>query len=160
MAIFYGASIAYLFDEDQTKAIEACMVDDPVEVEMMAAMLGVLDKYNDDPVAKFTFDKYFATIQTLDKFNWAPCGENKELMTLIDKDVKWWTNFWTQKDAGKQIEENAAKNAKELGEAVTNAQKSWADEDFAAAGKNYGKMWSLLMGGKPAEKTEVFGWSE
>lgn len=138
------------------------MVNDPAEVEMMGAMIGVMDKYNEDPSAKFTFDKYFAAIQTLDKFNWAPCGEDKELMTLCGKNTKWWIDFWSQPDAGKQIADNTAKHAKELGDAVLMTQKGWADEDFVTAGKGYGQMWSLLLGGRPGDKTQdvVYGWSQ
>ena len=76
MAIFSGKALAYLFDEDLTEQIEECLIYDPIEVEMMAAMIGALDQYGDNENAKFTFDKYFAGIQTLDKFNWYPCMAN------------------------------------------------------------------------------------
>lgn len=149
LATFYGNVFGEWFNADQTKALEACLVNDPVEIEMLAAMIGVMDQYHEDETAKFTFDKYFEAIQALDKFNWAPCGEDKDLMEFVNKDVKWWITFWTQPDAGKKVEENTRKHGKEIGEAVSMTQKSWADEDFATAGRNYGKMWSLLMGGGP-----------
>lgn len=70
-------------------------------------------------------------------------------MELVGKDIKWWTTFWYSPDAGKKVEENKKKFGKEIGDAVQMIQKSWADEDFATSGKNYGKMWALLMGGGP-----------
>ena len=76
MAIFSGKALAYLFEEDLTEQIEQCLIYDPIEVEMTADMIGALDQYDADENAKFTFDKYFAGIQTLDKFNWYPCMAN------------------------------------------------------------------------------------
>ena len=43
---------------------------------MMGAMIGALDQYGDNYNATFTFDKYFAGTQTLDKFNWHLCMAN------------------------------------------------------------------------------------
>ena len=62
MATFYGNVFGYWFDADQTKSLEACLVNDVVEIEMLTAMIGVMDKYHEDETAKFTFDKYFEAI--------------------------------------------------------------------------------------------------
>jgi len=59
MAVFSGSALAYLFDEDQTKTLESCVVYDPVEVDMMAEMIYSL---SDMPKKKFVFDKYFAGV--------------------------------------------------------------------------------------------------
>ena len=62
MATFYGNVFGFWFDKDQTKALEACLVNDPIAIEMMAAMIGVMDRYDVDETARFTFDKYFEAI--------------------------------------------------------------------------------------------------
>lgn len=132
-----------------TKSLEACLVNDPIEIEMYGALIGVMDAYHEDETAKFIFDKYFAAIQVLDQHNWAPCYEDKELMEFAGKFVQWWGTFWSQTDVEKKVGENIRLYGKEIGEAVQMTQKSWADEDFATAGQNYAKMWTLLMGGSP-----------
>lgn len=107
------------------------------------------------------FDKYFAAVQVLDKFNWAPCMQDKAVAALVEKDGKWWNDFWTQKDPMDQMAANIKKNEKELRETVSQLQKNWHSNDYASAGKKYGQMWALLMGGKPAKNDDVvFGWSD
>ena len=161
MAIFQGKALAYLFNEDLTEQLETCLVYDPIEVEMTGTMIGALDSYDTDESAKFTFDKYLMAIETLDKFNWYPCMANDAIKTLAEKDGKWSMDFWSQKDAEQQFEANYIENMDAVDQAALAVQTNWASEDFATAGENWGKMWALLMGGKPInEESVVYGWSD
>lgn len=154
MAIYEGAALAYLFKNDQTKALEQCIINDPIEVAIMEKMVYSISEYDSDPAAKFAFDKYFTAIETLDYFNWSQC-KDKEVQDLIAKDEAWWKGFWSQKDAEEQVKKNTEKNAAALEKVVYNMQSSWKGQDYASAGKAYGEMWALLMGGRPADaKTE------
>ena len=129
-------------------------------------MIEAVTKYNVDDTAKFTFDKYATANATLDKFNWALC-KDKTLLDLASKGDKWTADFWAQKDAVKQVTDNYAANQKAVDEASLACQNNWNSQDIAGAGKNYAKMWALLMGGKHGSKTEeeertdvIWAWSD
>jgi len=74
--------------------------------------------------------KYFYTIGTLDKFNWAPCMNVPGLAKLINKNTDWWVDFWAKPDAKKITDQNLKKNEEVLGETVLTMQKSWHMGDF------------------------------
>jgi len=81
--------------------------------------------------------------------------QDKTVADLIDRDGKWWVDFWTQKDVTTVLEENMKKNAKELGATVEALQGAWKKEEYATAGKKYAYMWTLLMGGKPTNVIDI-----
>jgi len=86
---------AYGFDAmwgfDLRKDIMKCVTPDDIEFDLMDAAIKALNPY--DEVA---WRKYFETTQTMDKFNWAPCMENKEIKEATDSIGKEWISFWTQ----------------------------------------------------------------
>lgn len=107
------------------------------------------------PYDEFNWMKYFYTISTLDKFNWGPCMKIKGLDTLIEKNNKWWDDFWSKPDAKETMEKNISENQEEVGIAVISLQQSWNYGDFENAGTAYASFWGLLMGKPVLEGVQI-----
>lgn len=99
LADFYGAGFVELWNQDWNEEINKCLIFDDLEITAWSFALNALNPYDE-----FNWMKYFYTISTLDKFNWGPCMEVKGLNTLIEKNNKWWDDFWSKPDAKEKME--------------------------------------------------------
>lgn len=73
-----------LTGDDFVKDIQECVLPDPVEYEVYDAMFDQLVKDMGDAEHK-NFDKYLRATFAMDKYNWKPCENNKELMASMGK---------------------------------------------------------------------------
>ena len=68
LADFYGAGLIQLWNEDWVDEINQCLTKDKLSLIAWDLALANLYPYNEA-----NWNKYFAAIGTLDKFNWEPC---------------------------------------------------------------------------------------
>lgn len=96
-AILNSNSFYALTGQDFRKEIQACVIPDALEFEVLDAMIGEL-KDGMTKEDKMTFLKYLEAAKTMDKFNYGPCEGNKELISALTDFVEDSDMFWKQKD--------------------------------------------------------------
>lgn len=84
------------------------------------------------------------TTEAMDKINWAPCMEDKELEKFTNYYVETTSKFWSQPNVGEIVEKNIGRHGKELDAAIDTLQAAWANEEYEKAGLAYGELWSYV----------------
>ena len=127
--MYSTAGLDAWYGTDLKKNAMACIVPDDVQWVVADAYIKSLNPYDE-----FANKKYITILQTMDKFNWAPCQDDKELMELAYKIGVEWTEFWSQKDIEKIVDKNMKKNWSKITKIVPELQKEWAEQNYEKAG--------------------------
>ncbi len=72
LADFYSAYFLELMGTDFTDQIQDCLIQDELHMKAYDGLFQALSPYDN-----FLVDKNFATIVTLDSFNWAKCHDEE-----------------------------------------------------------------------------------
>ena len=92
------------------------------------------------------FEKYLKATNAMDKYNWKPCENNKELQATIEKLLKQDEEFWKQHGVDKIVEKNIKAKGDDFTAQVAAMKKHWSEGDFDQAGEAYGQFWGMMMG--------------
>ena len=79
----------------------------------------------------------------------AECGKVNGLSDMLDNYVTWWSAYWKQPGVVDTVIKNITDNYQEVDDLQTKILKAWDTKNYAEAGYDFGKLYSIYMGEMP-----------